>query len=973
VTEAPAPPSLAIIKTDDPAVIAGAGPDPVAPGMKLTYKIRVTNTSSTRADDVTVVDGTQGLEAASIVATQVVVNGTVGNGNGCSVAAPEVRCRIRTLNPGGTLTITVTGTVIAPAGTRLVNTATATGNIKNTGVTATATEQTTVKPAVDLTITKAGAPDPVCAGSWPSGTPDVCIGGLRYTFVVGNSGITSATGVVVRDPLPAGTTYDSMTNVGTADFTCSVDAANVLTCTDPSIGPETTETFTIVLVAPSTTGPLPNTVTVDPANAIFEADETNNTASATVQVVTGVDLTVVKLDEPVAASDPLLNPPGTLVPTYPSPAQGVDPVATNGTVVYTIYVDNLGTQSTANVRVEDTLPAGTRFLSATSDSGFTCSHDGSALGGVVTCVGGSLLGTLAEFYDPAGPAMPQGNQYATIVIKALATNNVQPTMHNEVRVDPQNAIPEANETNNIATQDTVVATGGAGENAFNQLTVGKTQTSPAGGAAVATNGVARFNLHVSNDGTDPVSAIVVKDFLPTGSRFISASDTDAGPGTADAFFCTHDGSATGGVVTCTGGALSGTLNTIPEASGGGTVPTSRDVTVTIFAPNTPGDYPNVAKVDPDNTIPEGNEFDNQSSITVRVRTTGDGGQNAFHQLTITKTSTPTVATSSVITYTLVVSNTGTDPAFGVALRDVLPAGTGFISALDTISGPNAFSCSESAGVVTCTGATLSGTAVTASSAPTTRTVTIKAFAPTQPGTVDEHGVRRPEQHRPRGRRDRQPCHSIDAGHGRCGLHRPPGDEVRHRSAAVRRQPRPAEPAGDLHHHRQQRGHGPRLPGRPPRRAPGRLDLRVRCRRHRWRRGVPLLRERGRRDLHRRGARRQPRPGADRTHHPYGPGHHPAASAARPRDHQPGVHRPVQPHCRVERDQQPGDRHQPGRVTVRSRSDQGGPVDGHPEQHRGLRHHGEEQRRRRHWSRGGGCAPGGPDPAVDHRRAGELHL
>ena len=29
-----------------------------------------------------------------------------------------------------------------------------------------------------------------------------CLGGLTYSFVVGNSGIQTASGVVVRDPLP---------------------------------------------------------------------------------------------------------------------------------------------------------------------------------------------------------------------------------------------------------------------------------------------------------------------------------------------------------------------------------------------------------------------------------------------------------------------------------------------------------------------------------------------------------------------------------------------------------------------------------------------------------------------------------------------------------------------------------------------------------------------------------------------------
>ena len=61
-------------------------PDPVVPGGILTYTVVVTNGSDSRADDVVVVDGTQGLEAASIVASQVIVDGTVGSNGGCTVA-----------------------------------------------------------------------------------------------------------------------------------------------------------------------------------------------------------------------------------------------------------------------------------------------------------------------------------------------------------------------------------------------------------------------------------------------------------------------------------------------------------------------------------------------------------------------------------------------------------------------------------------------------------------------------------------------------------------------------------------------------------------------------------------------------------------------------------------------------------------------------------------------------------------------
>src|SRR6185369_8534998 len=150
-------------------------------------------------------------------------------------------------------------------------------------------------------------------------------------------------------------------------------------------------------------------------------------------------------------------------------------------------------------------------------------------------------------------------------------------------------IPEFNELNNVATDDTVVGTGNSDKGAFNQLTIQKTQTNAVGPAPVATNGVVTYKLHVSNLGTDPVSSVVVKDYLPAGSRFISAADSNIA--SAARFFCTHDGSATGGTITCTGGDFSGSVNTIADTPSG-TVPTARDITVKIFAPATPGTYTN---------------------------------------------------------------------------------------------------------------------------------------------------------------------------------------------------------------------------------------------------------------------------------------------------------------------------------------------------------------------------------------------
>jgi uncharacterized repeat protein (TIGR01451 family) len=764
VTSAPAPQGLTISKADSP--------DPVIPGAILSYTIIVNNIATSRADDVVVVDGTQGLEAASITASQVIVNGTVGTTGGCTVTAPQVRCSIRSLNPGGTQTITIRGQVVASAGSTIINTATVTGNIKNQGVTATATAQTTVMPAVDLTITKADSPDPVCARSWPQppdrlpSPPDGwtaaggtvptlladpgCLGGLTYTFVVGNSGTANASGVVVRDPLPVGLIFDSYSTDG--GFTCAVDAANVVTCTGGAVPATSTRTLTLLLVAPPDSGTISNTVTVDPNNAIYEADETNNTFVQATTVTTGIDLVIRKDDSRV-------DPPGIQNVT-----DGIDPIATSGTETYVITVDNVGTQNVTGVRVRDTLPAGTKFLSVVADPthGFTCAHDGSATGGIVECMGGHLLATESEFYDPAGtpPAGP-GDDIATIKITVFARPTVG-TMHNEVRVDPLNEIAEYNELNNLETEDTIVTNGGAALLAFNELKIKKEQTSPVDGSGnaipVATNGVIIYTITVSNDATDPVgqlAPVVVKDTLPQGFRYIEAKDTAPGPA---GFQCVQGANTQ--EVTCTaGGPLSGLVTAIPG------VPNSRTITVEAFAANTPSSaavvYTNQADVDPNNTIPEGDEFNNRASI---VTTVVVGGANMFNELTISKTQTDpgpacpptcpgTVATSSIVTWDIVVSNTGSDPAFNVKLTDTLPAGFKFISALDT-SGPSdpfRFVCVPAAGnTADCTGATLSGTVNAAGTNPTTRTIVLKAFSSAIPGSYTNTAIVDPANAIPEG-------------------------------------------------------------------------------------------------------------------------------------------------------------------------------------------------------------------------------
>ena len=181
-------------------------------------------------------------------------------------------------------------------------------------------------------------------------------------------------------------------------------------------------------MAPPGVGQITNTVTVDPNNAIFEADESNNTFTQQTQVATGIDLTVSKHSNHEA-----------------------DFVATRGTLTYTIKVSNLGTQDSTNIHVRDALPADTIFRDAVSDPahGFTCSH----AGGVVDCITGHIQGTESMNYpNLAGTARRYRDDHDPHLRDGLRTaGDAQRSARRSA-----NQIGEANENNNLAIQNTKV-------------------------------------------------------------------------------------------------------------------------------------------------------------------------------------------------------------------------------------------------------------------------------------------------------------------------------------------------------------------------------------------------------------------------------------------------------------------------------------------------------------------------------------
>jgi uncharacterized repeat protein (TIGR01451 family) len=268
-------------------------------------------------------------------------------------------------------------------------------------------------------------------------------------------------------------------------------------------------------------------------------------------------------------------------------------------------------------------------------------------------------------------------------------------------VDPNNAIPEADETNNASDAQLLVALPSAGgQNEYNEFTVLNQQTNPPSGA-VAPNGTLEYTLTAQNWGTDPATGVTVYDYLPNGAQFRNVTVQPLGLGSGG-FVCNYNS----GLVSCNNGSLA-------AAPVPGVTPSTAWIKILLFAPGTPNNmtsnYTNHAVINPNNTVPEADVTNDatDANLTVSYPPPDGSGQNAYNEFTIQSsqffpTSSGAVAPNGTILYRLTVPNTGSDPAVNVPVRDYLPTGTTFrLAQLNTTlssMGVTGFVCTQNTGV-----------------------------------------------------------------------------------------------------------------------------------------------------------------------------------------------------------------------------------------------------------------------------------
>ncbi|MEV0455111.1 lamin tail domain-containing protein [Catellatospora methionotrophica] len=264
--QAPDEANLSVTKTDSP--------DPVTAGQNLTYTITVANAGPAGAQAVVLTDnlpaGTTFVSAV-FPASWSATTPPVGSGGTVTVSTAS-------LADGATATITLTVNVGASTTGPLTNTAsvgsdTADPDPGDNSATATTSVG---QPWANLAITKIDAPDPVTAGS-----------NLTYTIAVRNNGPDAAQTVVMRDEIPAGTSFVSFTSpAGWTASTPPVGGTGEVSATKATMGNAESATFTLVVaVAAATTGTISNSSGV--TSATFDPVLANNGDTEITQVGPG--------------------------------------------------------------------------------------------------------------------------------------------------------------------------------------------------------------------------------------------------------------------------------------------------------------------------------------------------------------------------------------------------------------------------------------------------------------------------------------------------------------------------------------------------------------------------------------------------------------------------------------------------------------------------------------------------------------
>ncbi|MCY9531868.1 DUF11 domain-containing protein [Paenibacillus alvei] len=357
------PPTLLLEKT--------SFPDTVTVGEEIVYTIVVSNDGDSPLVNTVLTDPLPaGVTFQSVQTTQ----------GSASFAAGTVTVDIGTIPVGQSVTVNIT--VLATAAGLISNTASAQAN--QTGIiSSTAVNTVNPLPPPILEIEKLDFPPIVAVNSE-----------LVYIIFVSNIGGSTATNVVMNDPLPVGTTFVSAeSDQGTISFD-----GTTITNEIGSLAPGETVVIFIVVI-PTVTGTVLNTATTF-------SDETAPQSSTTETLV---------IEEPI-------------LELMISKFAGPDPATVGEELIYTIVVSNETTELLTGVEVVDVLPPGLVFVSAETTQGTV-----TEAAGTVTALIGDLVPGQSEIITitviPTAPGIVTNTATATSNQTAPVSSTINTTVN----------------------------------------------------------------------------------------------------------------------------------------------------------------------------------------------------------------------------------------------------------------------------------------------------------------------------------------------------------------------------------------------------------------------------------------------------------------------------------------------------------------------------------------------------------------
>ena len=302
------------------AVTKLSSPSQVMAGEIITYTLIISNTGPSDSENIVLTD----------TMSRELLNPEISFDGGNTWQPWISPYSLGTLAYGAVLSLLIRATVSSWATTSVSNTAKIDSdtydpdNSDNTS-----TVDTPVNELADLLITKEGNQSPVLAGEV-----------LTYTLKIMNLGPSDAQNVVIEDDLPSNiinAEYSLDNGVSWSPWNGYYLSASLVAGTGSSLLIQGT-------VLPSATGTLVNTATI--SSDTPDPNPDNNSDTLITPINTSADLVMTKT-----------------APPYP--------VSLGGTLIYTIFIENLGPNDALNVIVEDTLPAELSAIEFSTDNGYS--------------------------------------------------------------------------------------------------------------------------------------------------------------------------------------------------------------------------------------------------------------------------------------------------------------------------------------------------------------------------------------------------------------------------------------------------------------------------------------------------------------------------------------------------------------------------------------------------------------------------